>query len=55
MKEIAPLKQPQEKLTSLKLEDLSNTPIKKQFEVTSKEEEIINDESRMQEDRKSVV
>ena len=49
MKEIAPLKQPQEKLTSLKLEDLSNTPIKKQFEVTSKEEEIINDESRMQE------
>ena len=49
MKEIAPLKQPQEKLTSLKLEDLSNTPIKKQFEVTSKEEEIINDESRKRE------
>ena len=49
MKEIPPHKQLEEKLTSLKLEDLSNTPIKKQFEVTSKEEEIINDESRMQE------
>ena len=49
MKEIPPLKQPEEKLAPLKLEESSNTPIKKQVEVTSKEEEIINDISRMQE------
>ena len=49
MKEIPPLKQPEEKLTPLKLEEPSSTPIKKQVEVTSKEEEIINHESAMQE------
>ena len=49
MKEIPPLKQLEEKLTPLKLEEPSSTPIKKQVEVTSKEEEIINHESAMQE------
>ena len=49
MKEIPPLKQSKEILAPLKLEKPSNTPIKKQVEVTSKKEEIINDESRMQE------
>ena len=38
MKEISPLKQLEEKLTPSKLEELSNTPIKKQVEVTSKKE-----------------
>ena len=47
MKEISSLKQPKEKLESFKLEELSNTPITKQVEVTSKEEEIINIESRI--------
>ena len=45
MKEIPPLKQPKEKLAPLK----SNTPIKKQVKVTSEKEEIINDESKIQE------
>ena len=49
MKEIPPHKQPKEKLAALKLEEPSNTLTKKQVEVTSKKEEIINDESRMQE------
>ena len=49
MKEIPRLKQPEEKIVPLKLEEPSNTPIKKQVDVFSKEEEIINDESRMQE------
>ena len=48
MKEIPPLKQLEEKLASLKPEESLNTPIKKQFEITS-EEEIVNDVSRMQE------
>ena len=50
MKEIAPLKQPKEKLAPLKLEEEpSNTLTKKQVKVTRNEEEIINDESRKQE------
>ena len=49
MKEIPPLKQLEEKLTPLKLEEPSNTLTKKQVKVTRKEEEIINDESRKQE------
>ena len=49
IKEILSFKQLKEKLASLKPEELSNTLIKKQFEVTSKEEEIVNDESRIQE------
>ena len=49
MKEIPPHKQPEEKLAPLKLEEPSNTVTKKQVEVTRKEEEIINDESRKQE------
>ena len=48
MKEIPPHQQSEEKLASLKPRALSNTPTKKQFKVTSKEEEIANDESRMQ-------
>ncbi|KAJ9678115.1 hypothetical protein PVL29_022876 [Vitis rotundifolia] len=48
MKEIPPPKQPEEKLAPLKLEEPSNTPIKKQVKVTSKEKEIINNESRKQ-------
>ena len=49
MKEIPPYKQPEEKLAPLKLEEPSNTLTKKQVEVTRKEKEIINDESRKQE------
>ena len=46
MKEIPPHKQPEEKIAPLKLEEPSNILIKKQVEITRKEEEIINDESR---------
>ena len=49
MKEIPPFKQPEKKLAPLKLKEPLNTLIKKQTEVTSKEEKIINDETRMQE------
>ena len=49
MKEIPPHKQPEEKVAPLKLEEPSNILIKKQVEVTRKDEEIINDESRKQE------
>ena len=48
MKEIPPHKQPGEKIAPLKLEGPSNILTKKQFKVTRKEEEIINDESRKQ-------
>ena len=49
MKEIPPHKQPEKKWAPLKLEETSNTLTKKQVEVTRKEKEIINDESRKQE------
>ena len=49
MKEVPILKQQEEKLESLEPEESSNTLIEKELEVASKEEEIINDESRMQE------
>ncbi|KAJ9705648.1 hypothetical protein PVL29_003626 [Vitis rotundifolia] len=55
MKEIPPHKQPKEKLAPLKLEEPSNTLTKKQVEVTRKEEEIINDESRKQEAMKLIL
>ena len=48
MKEIPTLKQQKGKLASLKPRELTSTHIKKQFEVTSKGEEIVNDESKMQ-------
>ncbi|KAJ9670494.1 hypothetical protein PVL29_026802 [Vitis rotundifolia] len=47
--EIPPLKQPEKKLAPLKLKEPSNTLIKKQTDFTSKEEKIVNDETRMQE------
>ena len=49
MKEIPLLKLLEEHLASLRLEQFSDTLIKKQFEIFSKEEEIVNDELRMQE------
>ena len=55
MKEIPPHKQPKEKLVALKLEEPLNTLTKKQVEVTRKEEEIINDESRKQEVMKLIL
>ena len=47
MKEI-PSQQSKENLASLNTKKPSNVPIKRQFEVASKKEEIINDEFRMQ-------
>ena len=55
MKEIPPHKQPGEKIAPLKLEGPSNILTKKQFKVTRKEEEIINDESRKQEVMKLIL
>ena len=55
MKEIPPHQQSEEKLASLKPRALSNTPTKKQFKVTSKEEEIVNHESRIQEVMKPIL
>ena len=55
MKEIPPHKQPGGKITPLKLEEPSNILTKKQVEVTRKEEEIINDESRKQEVMKLIL
>ena len=55
MKEIPPHKQPEEKVAPLKLEEPSNILIKKQVEVTRKDEEIINDESRKQEVMKLIL
>ena len=55
MKEISPHKQPGEKIAPLKLEEPSNIFIKKHVEVTRKEEEIINDESRKQEVMKLIL
>ena len=55
MKEIPPHKQPEKNLAPLKLEEPSNIFIKKQVEVTRKEEEIINDESRKQEVMKLIL
>ena len=49
------LKQLEGKLTSLKLEEPWNTPIKKQFLVARKDEEMVNDESRMQEVMKLIL
>ena len=49
MKEVPILKQQEEKLESLEPEESSNTLIEKELKVASKVEEIINDESRMQE------
>lgn len=37
IKDIPPLRQPEQKLALLKLEEPSNTRIKKKFEVTNKE------------------
>ena len=55
IKKTPPFNQPKEKLASLKPKEPSNSPIKKQFKVTSKKEEIVNDESRMQEVMKPIL
>ncbi|KAJ9704890.1 hypothetical protein PVL29_003102 [Vitis rotundifolia] len=55
MKKIPPHKQPEEKLAPFKLEEPSNILTKKQVEVTRKEKEIINDESRKQEVMKLIL
>ena len=44
MKEIPPLKQPKEKLVPSNLEELSNTEIKKQVDVTRKKSSLMNSE-----------
>ena len=55
MKEIPPHKQPEEKVAPLKLEESLNILIKKQVEVTRKDEEIINDEFRKQKVMKLIL
>ena len=44
--QIPPFKHPVEKSACLKLEKSLNASIEKEFKVTSKEERIVNDESR---------
>lgn len=53
-KEIPSLTSQKEKLASLKLEETSNTHIKKEVEVTSKEE-IVNDEFRKQQVMETIL
>ena len=54
MQEIPQSKQQEEKSPSLGPKESANTPVKKQFEVVSNEEEAVNDESRMQDIMESI-